>query len=50
MASSSRYTRIGVPYLAESSAASSGREEQTATTRPWRVALMAAMWAVAAQP
>ena len=50
MASRSRYTRIGVPYFADSSAASSGRDEQTAVTRPCRVALIAAMWAVAAQP
>jgi hypothetical protein len=41
---------ISPPCFADSSAASSGRDDQTAATRPCVVALIAAMWAVAAQP
>src|SRR6476620_5794856 len=41
---------MGLPWRALSSAASGPRELQTAVTCPCRVALMAAIWAVAAQP
>jgi len=46
----SLYTAIWRPYLEESSAESSCREEQTAVTSPSVVALIAGMCALATQP
>jgi hypothetical protein len=50
MASRSVKVAMAEPWVAERSAASSLRELQTAVTCPREVALMAAMWAVAAHP